>query len=840
MAVYYKFKSARDYDSIPMDGPFISVGTLKEKIFETKHLGRGTDFDLVVTNAQTNEEYLDESMLIPKNTSVLVGRVPGRPRLPIVTEIEQKLENKMAEIEPDNSSLPVANTSAMKYTEDMDWDEFGNDLYSNLDALPVQSSNFIPDAPPTNNADEDLDSKIKAVVDTPALDWQRQGSDFGGGRGFGRGMGGRMGGGRGFGLERKTPPQGYVCHRCKMPGHFIQHCPTNGDPNFDIKRVKQPTGIPRSMLMVNPQGSYAMPNGSVAVLKPNEAAFEKEIEGMPTSTRSMGDLPPEFHCPLCSDVMKDAVLTSKCCFKSFCDKCIRDYIISRSMCVCGAANILADDLLPNKTLRDTINRILESGNSSAENAGSIFQVQDMESARCPQPKIPSPTSSAASKGGLKILPVSEEKINIQETAVDRNTVSAPQQTSEQVRIIRAADVSEATHESMTVKVQASQGSARPVEEEVQQSSVPTEAGKKKKKKKIRLPTNDLQWKNPHDFAAENYMMPMGPPAGYNSYWNGMQPCMDGFMAPYAGPMQMMGYGLGPLDMPFPSGFPPGPFGMQGYMMPPVPPHRDLAEFSMGMNAQPPAMSREQFEARKADLRRRRENERPGARRDFSKDREFVGREVSSVGNGPSVKSKTKSPIPPPSSSSDYHPQRHRSERLSPVRSRSPIHAELPPPPKRKSDRERSNERHFDHDHRDRDRDRHNHDDQRHHRHHHSGSSSKKSTETAVIKTTTSTAAEAAAAAAADRKHKASVFSRISFPSEEEVSKKRKISTAPSSTTEPTPAVSNGYYGGSRKNNNVDYESSDDERHFKRRPSRYEASPPPPPADSRGTRERKQR
>lgn len=31
MAVYYKFKSARDYDSIAMDGPFISVGTLKEK-----------------------------------------------------------------------------------------------------------------------------------------------------------------------------------------------------------------------------------------------------------------------------------------------------------------------------------------------------------------------------------------------------------------------------------------------------------------------------------------------------------------------------------------------------------------------------------------------------------------------------------------------------------------------------------------------------------------------------------------------------------------------------------------------------------------------------------------
>lgn len=53
-------------------------------------------------------------------------------------------------------------------------------------------------------------------------------------------------------------------------GHFIQHCPTNGDPNYEMKRVKNPTGIPRSMLMVNPQGSYALPNGSVAVLKPNE------------------------------------------------------------------------------------------------------------------------------------------------------------------------------------------------------------------------------------------------------------------------------------------------------------------------------------------------------------------------------------------------------------------------------------------------------------------------------------------------------------------------------------------------------------------------------------------
>lgn len=55
---------------------------------------------------------------------------------------------------------------------------------------------------------------------------------------------------------------------------------------------------------------------------------------------------------------------------------IRDNIISKSMCVCGAQNVLADDLLPNNTVRDTINRIMEA-NNSGDNKGSAFQIQGM-------------------------------------------------------------------------------------------------------------------------------------------------------------------------------------------------------------------------------------------------------------------------------------------------------------------------------------------------------------------------------------------------------------------------------------------------------------------------------
>ena len=49
--------------------------------------------------------------------------------------------------------------------------------------------------------------------------------------------------------QRRTPPPGYVCHRCGISGHFKSHCPTLLDSNFvpEIQRRKT-TGIPRSLL----------------------------------------------------------------------------------------------------------------------------------------------------------------------------------------------------------------------------------------------------------------------------------------------------------------------------------------------------------------------------------------------------------------------------------------------------------------------------------------------------------------------------------------------------------------------------------------------------------------
>lgn len=98
MSVYYKFNSELNFSFVDFDGLHISVSDLKKAILHQKRLGKTADFDLLVgvfnfkcfpdqftigfssfpqiSNAQTKEEYKDEHGLIPKNTSLIVARIP--------------------------------------------------------------------------------------------------------------------------------------------------------------------------------------------------------------------------------------------------------------------------------------------------------------------------------------------------------------------------------------------------------------------------------------------------------------------------------------------------------------------------------------------------------------------------------------------------------------------------------------------------------------------------------------------------------------------------------------------------------------------------------------------
>ena len=96
----------------------------------------------------------------------------------------------------------------------------------------------------------------------------------------------------------KPPPPGYICHKCGVPGHFIHSCPNYGDRKYDSRRT-------RSLIPIVSSFDDGIP--------------AERVQGM--SSSASDSLPAELHCPLCKKVMTDAMLTSKCCYDSFCDKC---------------------------------------------------------------------------------------------------------------------------------------------------------------------------------------------------------------------------------------------------------------------------------------------------------------------------------------------------------------------------------------------------------------------------------------------------------------------------------------------------------------------------------------
>uniref|UniRef100_A0A2L2Y949 Retinoblastoma-binding protein n=1 Tax=Parasteatoda tepidariorum TaxID=114398 RepID=A0A2L2Y949_PARTP len=55
MSVHYRFKSNIGQDTVIFDGLYISVADLKKSIMQQKRIGKSSDFDLQITNAQTKE-----------------------------------------------------------------------------------------------------------------------------------------------------------------------------------------------------------------------------------------------------------------------------------------------------------------------------------------------------------------------------------------------------------------------------------------------------------------------------------------------------------------------------------------------------------------------------------------------------------------------------------------------------------------------------------------------------------------------------------------------------------------------------------------------------------------
>ncbi|KAK9468588.1 DWNN domain-containing protein [Lipomyces arxii] len=270
--IYYKFRSQRDPLRIAFDGTGLTVFDLKREVILVNKLGEGTDFDLCAYNVDTNEEYEDDSEVLPRSTSVVIRRrAPSKPGRGTGARYASGKSQPIAAIPSGAARRAPGHEQNLMDT--------------------VGSGTGIPHK--NGNSEDDM---INAMFQAQNENWRHTQEHMAGATPVYRGSGQRQ---RAPAPDYPPPPT-YVCYRCGLKGHWIQNCPTNNDPNWEHRRIKRTTGIPKSFLKtvnkeevdVNEASGANVrvnENGEYVVVQPDSATWQSYLQRQRNDAATDGD-----------------------------------------------------------------------------------------------------------------------------------------------------------------------------------------------------------------------------------------------------------------------------------------------------------------------------------------------------------------------------------------------------------------------------------------------------------------------------------------------------------------------------------------------------------------------
>lgn len=329
--VYYRFKSSKVSQRINFDGTGISIFDLKREIVLANGLENTADsFDLRLVNPDNGEIYSDDAEVLPRSSSVEVRRVP--------------------------TSRPGARDSASRYVSGS---LVGNAKNASRRENFKRTASEVetPAAPvviPTSGSEED---KVNAMFAAQGAQWSQTQQE----------------------MATKTPifnpraaanipekplPPHYICHRCGQRGHWIQNCPSLTDPNWEIKKVRRTTGIPRSMLRTvdkppDDGKTYLMtPDGEYVVAVADDKSWQDfQRRQQQQQARAQREVPEELMDPITHELMV-APHSMPCCGKTYSEASIQESLIASDFhCPnCGREDIFIDQLVPDTDMMAKIDR----------------------------------------------------------------------------------------------------------------------------------------------------------------------------------------------------------------------------------------------------------------------------------------------------------------------------------------------------------------------------------------------------------------------------------------------------------------------------------------------------
>jgi protein MPE1 len=372
--ILYKFRSGTTFEALPLPGSAARLFDVKKCIVQAKKLDQGSmDFDLSVRNATTNEEYTDESMLLPRGTRVVVQRLPAAKGHGFLARMAR---NQYGGGMPGGQQgggagmLPPGQVASSGYYT------IDTSVQDNDEEFVTSSSSAIPTAmgaSSTSNEEKEL-AALRAATDAASSS-----SAVGASRGMRPAPAGgfRSGGPAGSGPQTGQPPK-QGGGGGGGGGNFQARQRPNADPELrEQEKRDQPkkraTGIPRTFLNLSAppvvDGDVEGEGGGGNMIQPNTMGFAELVnrgggqsENALSSKKNLdyalkvtATIVPEYlQCPICDGVVRDAlILPWDPEMRTTCGACIRDALTQNGFrCpLTGMEGVSPDDLLPNHALR---------------------------------------------------------------------------------------------------------------------------------------------------------------------------------------------------------------------------------------------------------------------------------------------------------------------------------------------------------------------------------------------------------------------------------------------------------------------------------------------------------